>query len=259
MNKKQAQLIVVHQNEIANASYELTLAGDLVEQMTSPGQFLHVRVDHREDLLLRRPISIADVNIEKNEVTMIYRAGGAGTNRLAQRTEGDPVDVLGPLGQGFPLEEARAGETALLVGGGIGVPPLYYAAKELAKRGVHVIAVLGFASSADVFYEEKFRELGEVYVTTVDGTRGTHGFVTNAIDEQVLDFDVLYSCGPTPMLKVMTERYRGRRAFISLEERMGCGIGACFACVCHLEGGAEHEYRKICTDGPVFPVGEVVL
>lgn len=259
MKQLHGQLSVVKQTKIAKDSFELVLAGDTVKFMRQPGQFLHIRVDQTEDLLLRRPISIANVDMEKEEVTMIYRAGGEGTKRLAKRVEGMQVDVLGPLGQGFPIDEVQQGETALLVGGGIGVPPLYYLAKQLTEKGVRVIAVLGFASKADVFYEKEFQSLGDVYITTVDGSYGIHGFVTNAIDEHQLRFDILYSCGPTPMLKVMTERYREKRAFISLEERMGCGIGACFACVCHLENGAAHEYRKVCTDGPVFPVGEVVL
>ncbi len=257
MREKYGELTVVKQSKIAKDSYKLVLKGSTVKHMSQPGQFLHVRVDQSEDLLLRRPISIADVDLERNEVTMIYRAGGAGTKRLSSQPTGNQLSVLGPLGKGFPLEQAMSGETALLIGGGIGVPPLYYLAKQLVEKGVHVTAVLGFASKDDVFYAEEFSQLGDVYVTTVDGSYGIHGFVTNAIDENKLTGDVLYSCGPTPMLKVLTERYRDQRAFISLEERMGCGIGACFACVCHVENGAEHEYRKICTDGPVFPVGRL--
>ncbi len=157
MKQKHGQLTVVKQTEIAKDSFELVLAGDTVKLMEQPGQFLHIRVDQTEDLLLRRPISIANVDAEKEEVTMIYRAGGEGTKRLAKRVEGMQVDVLGPLGQGFPIDEAKQGEMALLVGGGIGVPPLYYLAKQLIKKGVRVIAVLGFASSADVFYEKEFQ------------------------------------------------------------------------------------------------------
>ncbi|SDC38700.1 dihydroorotate dehydrogenase electron transfer subunit [Shouchella lonarensis] len=257
--RKQCELTIVSQQKIAKDSYELILSGELVRQMTTPGQFLHVRIDGANDLLLRRPLSIAHVDQSCQEVTLIYRASGDGTRRLSGKFIGTRVDVLGPLGRGFPVEEAKQGETALLVGGGIGVPPLYYLAQQLVAQGVRVHAVLGFASEEDVFYEEKFRVLGETWVTTVDGSYGMKGFVTAAIDEAGLDFDVLYSCGPTPMLQTLTERYVGRRAFISLEERMGCGIGACFACVCPLVSGEAHEYRKICTDGPVFPVGEVLL
>ncbi|WDF03831.1 dihydroorotate dehydrogenase electron transfer subunit [Shouchella hunanensis] len=259
MRDRYGKLTVVSQTQVAKDSYELVLEGSTVGQMKEPGQFLHVRVDETEDLLLRRPISIANVDLAKQQVTMIYRAGGAGTKRLATYETGKSLNVMGPLGQGFPVDEANAGDVALLVGGGIGVPPLYYLAKQLVAKGVTVKSVLGFASKQDVFYEETFRELGDVYVTTVDGSHGMKGFVTNAIDDKQLVSDVLYSCGPTPMLKVLTERYRGKRAFISLEERMGCGIGACFACVCAVEKGEAYEYRKICTDGPVFPVGEVVL
>ncbi|MFP7332574.1 dihydroorotate dehydrogenase electron transfer subunit [Shouchella clausii] len=259
MRKKQGRLTIVKQTEIARDSYELVLEGELVKHMSQPGQFLHVRVDESEDLLLRRPISIANIDPEKEQVTMIYRAGGAGTKRLAVQGVGTEVDVLGPLGQGFPLEEAKRGEKVLLVGGGIGVPPLYYLGRRLVENGVRVTSVLGFASQADVFYEQLFKQLGDVFIATADGSYGARGFVTDVISQQSIDFDVLYSCGPTPMLKALTDRYRERRAFISLEERMGCGVGACFACVCHVENGQAHEYRKICTDGPVFPVGEVVL
>ncbi|UTR04829.1 dihydroorotate dehydrogenase electron transfer subunit [Alkalihalobacillus sp. LMS6] len=259
MRDRYGALTVVEQTLLAKDSYQLVLQGETVAQMTQPGQFLHVRVGHSEDLLLRRPISIADVDVNKQQVTMIYRASGEGTSRLSHYENGKTLNVMGPLGKGFPVEEAQTGDVALLVGGGIGVPPLYYLAKQLVKKGVRVISVLGFASKQDVFYEEAFKALGDVYVTTVDGSHGVHGFVTNAIDECELKCDVLYACGPTPMLKVMSERYRNQKAFISLEERMGCGIGACFACVCAVEDGDAHEYRKICSDGPVFPVGEVVL
>lgn len=239
---------------------ELTCRGELVKKMTEPGQFVHIRVDTSEDLVLRRPISICDIDHEMDELTIIYRIEGKGTARLAKKKSGEDIDVLGPLGRGFPVSECEKGETALLVGGGVGVPPLYYLSKQLVKRGVNVIHVLGFQGAEDVFYEEKFRELGETFISTVDGSKGTKGFVTDVINEKQLQFDVLYSCGPVPMLKALSETYSDRRAYISLEERMGCGIGACLACVCHVAGDETgNEYRKVCTDGPVFSVGEVVL
>ncbi|MDQ0206419.1 dihydroorotate dehydrogenase electron transfer subunit [Alkalicoccobacillus murimartini] len=258
--KKRGTLDIIQQRPIARNIFEITCSGDLVQEMQEPGQFLHVKIDQYDDLLLRRPISICDVNLDKNEMKMIYRAEGEGTTRLSGKKPEATLDILGPLGHGFPVEEAKPGESVLLVGGGIGVPPLYYLGKELLKKDVHVTTILGFQSKQDVFYEEEFAELGPVYVATVDGSYGTKGFVTDAIDEKHASFDVLYSCGPTPMLASLTERYREKRVFLSLEERMGCGIGACFACVCHVESDPEGTvYRKVCTDGPVFPVGEVVL
>ncbi|EEL21546.1 Dihydroorotate dehydrogenase electron transfer subunit [Bacillus cereus Rock1-3] len=253
-------MIVVNQKEIAKNIYELVLQGTLVQQMNEPGQFVHIKVAEGIAPLLRRPISICNVDQEKNEFTMLYRAEGQGTKTLATRKQGEMVDVLGPLGHGFPVEEAETGQTALLVGGGIGVPPLYELSQRLVAKGVRVIHILGFQTKDVVFYEEKFAELGDTYVATVDGTHGTKGFVTDVIDNYGIDFDILYSCGPLAMLRALEGRYKEKKAYISLEERMGCGIGACFACVCHLqEDPSGHSYKKVCSDGPVFPIGEVVL
>ncbi|PHC42516.1 dihydroorotate dehydrogenase electron transfer subunit [Bacillus toyonensis] len=259
MMQKQ-NMIVVNQKEIAKNIYELVLQGTLVQQMNEPGQFVHIKVAEGIAPLLRRPISICNVDQEKNEFTMLYRAEGQGTKTLATRKQGEMVDVLGPLGHGFPVEEAKTGQTALLVGGGIGVPPLYELSQRLVAKGVRVIHILGFQTKDVVFYEEKFAELGDTYVATVDGTHGTKGFVTDVIDNYGIDFDILYSCGPLAMLRALEGRYKEKKAYISLEERMGCGIGACFACVCHLqEDPSGHSYKKVCSDGPVFPIGEVVL
>ncbi|PEB36067.1 dihydroorotate dehydrogenase electron transfer subunit [Bacillus cereus] len=259
MMQKQ-NMIVVNQKEIAKNIYELVLQGTLVQQMNEPGQFVHIKVAEGIAPLLRRPISICNVDQEKNEFTMLYRAEGQGTKTLATRKQGEMVDVLGPLGHGFPVEEAEAGQTALLVGGGIGVPPLYELSQRLVAKGVRVIHILGFQTKDVVFYEEKFAELGDMYVATVDGTHGTKGFVTDVIDNYGIDFDILYSCGPLAMLRALEGRHKEKKAYISLEERMGCGIGACFACVCHLqEDPSGHSYKKVCSDGPVFPIGEVVL
>ncbi|MCP1124800.1 dihydroorotate dehydrogenase electron transfer subunit [Bacillus pseudomycoides] len=259
MMQKQ-NMIVVNQKEIAKNIYELVLQGDLVQQMNEPGQFVHIKVAEGITPLLRRPISICNVDQENNEFTMLYRAEGQGTKTLAKKKQGELVDVLGPLGHGFPVEEAEAGQTALLVGGGIGVPPLYELSQRLVAKGVRVIHILGFQTKDVVFYEEKFAELGDTYVATVDGTHGTKGFVTDVIDAYGIDFDILYSCGPLAMLRALEGRYKEKKAYISLEERMGCGIGACFACVCHLqEDPSGHSYKKVCSDGPVFPIGEVVL
>ncbi|PEE70070.1 dihydroorotate oxidase B electron transfer subunit [Bacillus thuringiensis] len=259
MMQKQ-NMIVVNQKEIAKNIYELVLQGTLVQQMNEPGQFVHIKVAEGIAPLLRRPISICNVDQEKNEFTMLYRAEGQGTKTLATRKQGEMVDVLGPLGHGFPVEEAEPGQTALLVGGGIGVPPLYELSQRLVAKGVRVIHILGFQTKDVVFYEEKFAELGDTYVATVNGTHGTKGFVTDVIDNYGIDFDILYSCGPLAMLRALEGRYKEKKAYISLEERMGCGIGACFACVCHLqEDPSGHSYKKVCSDGPVFPIGEVVL
>ncbi|NEU29436.1 dihydroorotate dehydrogenase electron transfer subunit [bacterium LRH843] len=253
-------LTIKRQRALTSRVIELTCEGPLVKKMIEPGQFVHLRVDRGDEFVLRRPISICDVDLEKETVTLLYRVEGKGTTRLSTRGEEEKLDVLAPLGNGFPLEATREGETALLVGGGVGVPPLYYLSKQLLKQGVNVVHVLGFQSESDVFYEEEFSKLGATFVSTVDGTRGTKGFVTDVMVEQGLKFDTLYACGPTPMLQALSTNYADKRVYLSLEERMGCGIGACLACVCHVAGDETGTaYRKVCTDGPVFPVGEVVL
>ncbi|WP_394232583.1 dihydroorotate dehydrogenase electron transfer subunit [Niallia oryzisoli] len=250
---------VVSQTELADSIYELTLKGELVQQMNEPGQFVQLKVSDHIDPLLRRPISIARIDKTSSEFTMIYRTEGRGTTVLSQKHAGDLVDVLGPLGSGFPLEETAKGEIALLVGGGIGVPPLYELSRQLTDKGVTVIHVLGFQTKNAVFYEQEFSLLGETYVATVDGSYGTKGFVTDVIAEKNLGFDTLYSCGPTPMLKALETNFSDKKVFLSLEERMGCGIGACFACVCHTKNDKDGKYKKVCSDGPVFRAGEVEL
>ncbi|WHY74361.1 dihydroorotate dehydrogenase electron transfer subunit [Fictibacillus enclensis] len=250
---------VISQKEIAHQIFELKVQGEVIAEMTSPGQFVHLRVSDSFQPLLRRPISICDVDVGSKTLTMLYRKEGAGTALLSQKREGETVDLLGPLGNGFPLDTLSAGQTALLVGGGIGVPPLYYLAKQLKRRGMNIVSVLGFQSEQDAFYNEKFAELGEVFISTVDGSLGTNGFVTDVLKNEDINYDLLYSCGPTVMLKALEAQIPDAKGFFSLEERMGCGIGACFACVCHVNGGAPSDYVKICSNGPVFPIGRVAL
>ncbi|KEZ54180.1 dihydroorotate dehydrogenase electron transfer subunit [Metabacillus indicus] len=253
-------MIIAGQREIAEGIYELTLKGSLVDEMNQPGQFVHIKVSSAASPLLRRPISIAKIEKEKREFTMIYRAEGAGTKLLSARKEGELVDVLGPLGNGFDPKSLNQGDTALLVGGGIGVPPLYELSRRLLAKGVNVRHVLGFQSADQVFYESEFKKLGETYIATADGSYGTKGFVTDCIKERSIDFDALFACGPTPMLSSLQNLFPDKPVFLSLEERMGCGIGACFACVCHTADDPNGtSYKKVCTDGPVFKAGEVVL
>lgn len=257
---KQEDMIVVSHKLIATNIYELTLNGNLVNEMDQPGQFVHIRVENGIVPLLRRPISIAAIHKELQNVTVIYRAEGNGTILLAQKKVGDSINVMGPLGNGFPIEELQKGQKALLVGGGIGVPPLYELSLQLKKRGIEVIHVLGHETAEKVFYVDKFTELGLTYIATVDGTLGSKGFVTDVIEKYEIDFDCLYACGPMPMLRALEGNYGSKRGYISLEQRMGCGIGACLACVCHVANDPTmKKYRKVCNDGPVFKMGEVVL
>jgi dihydroorotate dehydrogenase electron transfer subunit len=249
---------IISQEEIAKDIFQLTVEAEFVKEIKAPGQFVHIRVDKSFDPLLRRPISISSVDSINSRFTMIYRKEGKGTSLLAEKGPGILLDILGPLGNGFPLEEVSAGETALLVGGGIGVPPLYELSKQLSAKGVKVIHVLGFQSESAVFYENEFLENGETYITTVDGSYGKKGFVTDIIKD--LEFDCLYTCGPTPMLKAIENGYSHKKVFLSLEERMGCGVGACFACVCKTSKDLDDvTYKKVCSDGPVFRAGEVLI
>lgn len=255
---QQERMVVVRQTEIAHHIFELTLQGQIVQEM-NPGQFVHIRVSQSFEPLLRRPISIANIDKEAGEVTLIYRAEGRGTTILSEKQVGDEVDVLGPLGNGFPVDELPKGKTALLVGGGIGVPPLYELSKQLNARGVRTIHVFGFATEDVAFYEDKFSTLGESHFVTVDGSNGTKGFVTDLLGELKPEFDVFYSCGPLPMLRALEQFYPNKPGYLSFEERMGCGIGACFACICKTTEDSEKDYVKVCSDGPVFPKGVVKL
>ena len=249
---------IISQAEIAENIFEIVLEGGLVQEMHQPGQFVHIKVSGGLDPMLRRPLSIAAIDRDKGRFTLVFRKQGRGTSILSEKTPGDMVDVLGPLGNGFPVWEAAEGNTALLVGGGIGVPPLYELGRRLAEKGVKVVSVLGFQTSATVFYQQKFAALGEVRIATADGSYGRKGFVTAILDEME-KADVLYSCGPSPMLRAISSGSYADKMFVSLEERMGCGIGACFACVCKSLEGEEGSYKKICTDGPVFRAGEVAI
>jgi dihydroorotate dehydrogenase electron transfer subunit len=257
-------LSVISNEQIAERIFRLEVEGELVGRMTQPGQFVHIKCGTGIDPLLRRPISICDVDADRKRLTMIYRVEGHGTRVLSEHVPGQMVDILGPLGEGFPIEGRKAGEHALLVGGGIGVPPLYYLGKQLKQRGVRVTFVTGFGTASQVFLEKELAELGDVHVVTIDGTAGVKGLVTDVLTEaynlDVNDWDVLYSCGPVPMLRALQDKYQalGKEGYISLEQRMGCGVGACLACVCPVQEAKEgKKYRKICSDGPVFPFGEV--
>lgn len=252
--------MVVAHRQLVQSIFELTLRGEMAAEMAAPGQFVHVKVADGFDPLLRRPISIASIDKDEMTFTIIYRRQGRGTSLLAEKTAGQEVDVLGPLGNGFPVTEARPGETAVLVGGGVGVPPMFELAKQLAQKGVSVISVLGFQTFNAVFYEKELARFGEVYVATADGSHGMKGFVTDILVRSDFGADIVYACGPTPMLRAIESGRFAPKTYLSLEERMGCGIGACFACVCHTkEDPHGFSYKKVCSDGPVFEAGEVLI
>ncbi len=249
---KKEKVLINSFRQIALDTIEMVVENAYISQTAKPGQFLHVSV---EGHMLRRPISIADINKEKNTITILFKVVGSGTAKLATLTPGMSLDVLGPNGNGFQIDDQQK-STILLIGGGIGVPPLYYLGKTLAEKNIEIISILGFQTKDYVFYEEKFSNLGRNYVVTDDGSYGEKGFVTDVV-KMAGDFDSYYSCGPLPMLKAITTKLKGKPGMISLEERMGCGVGACMACV--IPTKKSGGYKKICSDGPVFHAEEVSL
>jgi len=242
---------IISNMPIAKDTIELVLKHEHVSKHAVPGQFLYIRTENHT---LGRPISIADVDRKNGTVTILFKIIGSGTRKLSAISPGDTVQALGPSGNGFPLN-ARGDEKLLIVGGGIGVPPLYFLAKELSKQGVHITCVLGFQSKNHVFYEGKFEGFAKTFIVTNDGSYGYKGFVTDVM-KKINEVDSYYACGPLPMLQAIKEECKEITGYLSLEERMGCGVGACLACVVPTNDGG---YRKICKDGPVFPAKEVHL
>lgn len=255
--RKVEKMSIVSQTQIAKNVFELVLTGELVQTMLQAGQFVNIKVNEVAYPILRRPISICEINHELKQFTVIYRAEGEGTKLLSAKQPGEVIDILGPLGTGFDIQEIKESETVVLVGGGIGVPPMYEMAKRLSSLNIKVISVLGFASKADVFYEEKFASFGDVFVATMDGSHGFKGHVLELIEANGIEFDWIFGCGPKVMLKGIDEKYgQTKQGYLSYEERMACGIGACYACVCKLNNG---KMARVCKEGPVFKLGEVSL
>ncbi|QDP40115.1 dihydroorotate dehydrogenase electron transfer subunit [Radiobacillus deserti] len=248
-------MTVVQKRTIAKDTVEMVLQGSTIS-FVEPGQFVHIRIGTGFSHMLRRPISIANVDGQEQTITVIFKVIGQGTEELQNVSIGSSLDVLLGCGTSYPVQGLEL-RRALLIGGGIGVPPLYYLAKELRKKGVQVTSILGFQSKENVFYEEEFKNLGACHIVTDDGSYGWHGNVNTVIDSEQIPFDYFFSCGPLGMLRAVSTKLIGQPGYISIEERMGCGIGACYACVVPAKDGKG--FRKICKDGPVFPAGEVVL
>lgn len=253
-------LTVSTNRSVAHNVWQMTLQGENISELAiHPGQFVHIRCGSSLFPLLRRPISICDVRPDQNELDLIYRVEGEGTRYLSQLKRGDLVDLLGPLGTGFSIENREAKEHVAIIGGGVGVPPLYYLSKCLRQKGVSVTHFLGFNSARDIFLKDGFEALGETKVTTMDGSFGYQGYVTDLLPEHDLPYAAVYACGPLPMLRAVEQRFTGKglEVYISVEQRMACGIGACLACVMRSPHGRSS--KKVCTDGPVFALGEVSL
>ena len=240
---KQSFFEIIENVPLTDSVMRMRLRGDTSE-ITRPGTFVNIKLD---GLYLRRPISVCDA--EDDVLTIIYKVVGHGTEQM-RKMSGGSLDVLTGLGNGYDTE--KSGDKVLLLGGGVGVPPLYMLAKRLIAEGKKVHVVLGFNTASEVFYEKEFAALGAtVTVTTVDGSHGIKGFVTTAMEDA--DYSYFYTCGPEPMLKAIYKTAKTSGQF-SFEERMGCGFGACMGCSCKTVTG----YKRICKDGPVLEKEEIL-
>jgi dihydroorotate dehydrogenase electron transfer subunit len=240
---KQTLFTIITNEQIATNVWRMQLAGDTSDIL--PGQFVNIRI---EGQFLRRPISVCDA--QDGILTIIYKVVGVGTKAMSYLLAEQKVDMLTGLGTGYNI--ANAGENPLLVGGGVGVPPMYMLARQLREMGKTVRVILGFNTKDEVFYEAEFRALGcDVTVTTVDGSHGIKGFVTNALNGQQSYY---YTCGPLPMIKALIQA-AGTHGEVSMEERMGCGFGACMGCTIQTTQGP----KRVCKEGPVFAASELLL
>lgn len=237
---------ILRNEPLTDAVWRMVLAGD-TQYITASGQFVDIALEGR---FLRRPISVCDYDAAT--LTLVYKVVGDGTEQMSRMRAGERLELLTGLGNGFSIgEEVRR---PLLVGGGVGVPPLYNLAKRLLAGGLPVHVVLGFNTASEVFFADEFRALGcDVTVATADGSLGVRGFVTTAIAERQPDFDYFYACGPLPMLRALSEAVE-QDGQLSFEERMGCGFGACMGCSCKTKQGS----KRICKEGPVLAKGEVI-
>ena len=240
---KQSFFEIIENTPLTSNVYRMKLRGD-TSDITAAGQFVNIKLD---GLYLRRPISVCD--LDGDVLTIIYKVVGKGTEAMSKLNDGK-LDVLTGLGNGYDL--SLSGERPLLLGGGVGVPPMYLLAKRLIAEGKKVSVILGFNTKDEVFYKDEFESLGaEVTVTTVDGSLGVKGFVTDAAKD--IDYSYFYTCGPEPMLKAIYKSLETSGQF-SFEERMGCGFGACMGCSCKTITG----YKRICKDGPVLTKEEIL-
>jgi dihydroorotate dehydrogenase electron transfer subunit len=240
---KQGNFAIIDNIALTDNVYKMTLQGD-TSAIIAPGQFVNIKLD---GLFLRRPISVCDV--AEDRLTIIYKAVGKGTAQMAQMKAGT-LDVLTGLGNGYDL--SLSGDHPVLLGGGVGVPPMYLLAKKLLAEGKKVSVILGFNTKSEVFYEKEFTELGaDVTVTTVDGSYGLKGFVTDALNN--MSYTYFYTCGPEPMLKAVYKASKSSGQ-MSFEKRMGCGFGDCMGCSCKTITG----YKRICKEGPVMKKEEIL-
>lgn len=252
-NKIPHRMEVLENLKIAKETYRMTLRGE-IDFSFDAGTFLNIKLNDGR-YLLRRPISVYSVDEDKRTITIIYKILGEGTKILSNTRQGEYLDCMGPLGTGFPIQDNS--HNILLVGGGVGVPPLYELGKRLKKEGKKIVSVLGFKDKESIFSKEDFEALGELIICTDDGSYGFKGNVLEAIKEGGVNFEALYSCGPKAMLMALIKEYgkdKSKKGWVSFEERMACGIGACYGCMTKTKDGL----KRVCKDGPVFSIREFI-
>lgn len=239
------EIFMIESNrKIAKNVYEMTLFGDASE-ISKPGQFVNIKLD---GLYLRRPISVCDT--DGKSLTLVYKVVGEGTEKMSELSHGNSLDILLPLGNGYDISK---GGNSVIIGGGVGVPPMYMLCKKLLEIGKNPVVILGFNTKDEVFYADKFEKLGiKTIVATADGSFGKKGFVTDALRD-IKTYSYFFACGPEPMLKAVCNEAK-TDGQLSFEERMGCGFGACMGCSCKTKYGA----KRICKDGPVLEKGEII-
>lgn len=258
MAKLKMKSTVIEKKMIADGICSMWLDAKEIAVQAKPGQFISV-YSNDKSRVLPRPISICEIDREKGTLRIVYRVVGKGTEEFSKAEAGDSFEILGPLGNGFPIEEAK-GKKVLMIGGGIGVPPMLQTAKEIEGEA---IIVSGYRNQ-DLFLKEELESAGTLFIATEDGSVGTKGNVVDAIRENQIEADMMFACGPKPMLRALKDYAleKGIPCWISMEEKMACGIGACLACVCQSKDVDSHSHvhnKRICKDGPVFLSTEVEL
>lgn len=244
---KESIFELIFNRPLTNDVFEAGLNGD-IEAVKGPGQFINIKID---GLFLRRPISIADVDEVSGTITIVYRTVGVGTEKLSKMAPGEKLNILTGLGNGYDI--SVCGDTPLLIGGGVGIPPMYYLCRKLISEGKKPYVILGFNKASEKFFEERFMSLGAaVYVTTVDGSYGTKGYVTDVMSGK--EYSYIFACGPFAMMRAVAEKAYTDGQF-SLEERMGCGFGACMGCTVHTNQGD----KRVCREGPVFKIKDIIF